>query len=209
MAIHVEKIVGTRSPTPFLLKAILWIGGVIAFAVLTRGFVAAGAPLVGVIVVGLIARQLGIAAMNERANAGFRKFVGNDVAHFHAQVAGSRRHGGKKITGTGIAYGKGIVYVMDHGIAARIPWADVRNWRWSIEGYDQTQIYGGGAAATGMHFQAAANNQNARLRAGLSSGFFVKVADIDHPEWQFMCTDEALLKRWMEIFKQRNEGRIP
>jgi hypothetical protein len=55
---------------------------------------------------------------------------------------------------------------------------------------------------------AAVNNANAKASAYRDSGFFVDVADIEHPRWQYMTIDKKLLTRWMEIFKQVNEGKL-
>ncbi|KAA8388022.1 hypothetical protein FKW15_15245 [Acetobacter sp. DmW_125133] len=47
------------------------------------------------------------------------------------------------------------------------------------------------------------NRENAKV-----SGFFVTVKDVNRPNWQFTTTDEALQNKWMEIFRQVNDGTL-
>lgn len=136
----------------------------------------------------------------------FTKFIGRPVKYINTILAGND---GFDICGSGLAYENGVVYIMEKGLAAKIPWADIRNWSWSIDGYDTTTVYGGSLSNNiAGNLQAAMENQNCQAAAVRASGFFIEVADIDYPRWQYQTVDQKVLTRWMEIFKQANEGKI-
>ena len=133
------------------------------------------------------------------AKDAFAEFIGKPVKYSDTSFS----IGKSGINGTAIAYDDNHVYIMDHGLAAKIHWDKIRSWEWSIPG----QIL---MTATSMNNAAAVANANSKSRtmAYLDSGFFVHVADIDKPRWQFMTSDESLLIKWMEIFKQVKEGSL-
>lgn len=115
------------------------------------------------------------------------------------------RRDGSRLTATGIAYDGQAIYVLDNGVAAKIPWAAVREWRWNIEGYSETRLIGGTAE---QRLRNNVHNHDQKIDALSRSGFFVAVADVDKPEWQFTSADETVLRKWHEIFTQINEGRL-
>lgn len=130
----------------------------------------------------------------------FKKFVG-DQAKYIDVVTGAWKQGGNRVVPTGIATDGSNIYVMDDGVGAKIPWDQVRNWRWGTESAAvRYGRIGFGALEDG------AENAVAEQRAAKNSGFFVSVSDVEKPEWQFMTKDETLLKKWMEIFTQIDEG---
>lgn len=141
--------------------------------------------------------------MRRQVGKDFEAFVGKPVLHVDYAAVGSRRHA-NAITGTGIAYDGEDLYLLDDGIAARVPWHAVRSWQTHIAGYEQTKLHGGGAAS---QFTNSVDNQEARARAYQKSGLFIRVADIEMPEWQFMTMDEKILNKWAEILTQIEEGR--
>lgn len=148
--------------------------------------------------------------MRAEADEAFTKFIGKSVKYKDTTIAVSRENREVGfISGYGLAYDDSIVYMMEHGLAAKIPWTEVRKWSWNVDGYNTTAIYGGSLANNmSGNMAAAVNNANAKASAFRESGFFVDVADIEHPRWQFMTIDEKLLTRWMEIFKQVSEGKL-
>lgn len=148
--------------------------------------------------------------MRDEADEAFTKFIGKSVKYKDTAIAVSRENREVGfISGYGLAYDDSIVYIMEHGLAAKIPWTEVRKWSWNVDGYNTTAIYGGSLANNmSGNMAAAVNNANAKASAFRESGFFVDVADIEHPRWQFMTIDEKLLTRWMEIFKQVSEGKL-
>lgn len=90
------------------------------------------------------------------------------------------------------------IYLAQNGKSKIYDYADIRGWRYNLS-------TGGAVFGTGMNAAlatAANNNQNVR-----SSGFFVRVKDVDHPEWQIQFKYNSKydheLKRWMEIFEQK------
>jgi hypothetical protein len=84
------------------------------------------------------------------------------------------------------------------------PFADVREWSTRIVTADQYLVGGsvlGGAAAM-------SSNASARREAAADSGLFVRVRDVQRPEWRVSMVDRDAQARWMEILDQAiNEGR--
>lgn len=107
---------------------------------------------------------------------------------------------------SGIAYDGHSIIVMDKGYAVKLDRADIRSWTWRIEGYSTTQIYGKSDIVTSMKVIGA--NRKSYLDSLASSGFFIEVADIDNPVWQFMSCNERVLRRWDEILRQIDEGKL-
>lgn len=110
--------------------------------------------------------------------------------------------------GSGLAVDNGIVYLMEGGNAISVPWEKVRSWSSNIAGYEQiintTNPLIPGQVAEGMIINKT--NTKARVEAINNSGFFVEIASIETPSWQFRTQDEKLLKKWYEIFNQLNEN---
>jgi hypothetical protein len=128
-------------------------------------------------------------------------FIGKPVKYIDSASATFEGGG----TGTAIAYDNRTIYIMDRGVAAKIPFDSVRSWRWVVDGYQVTKLYGNFDSLTLLKNEF--DSLRARVNAIRKSGLFITVANIEHPEWQFMTTDMVLLKKWMEIFRQVQEGR--
>jgi hypothetical protein len=131
------------------------------------------------------------------------EFAGNAV-YIDAAPTGGRD--GKSLTGTGMAWDGEYLYVLDTGEVARIPLPAIRSWTWKIEGAPQTKLYG--SPNLGVRLDVAADNLGEAVAARSKSGFFVTVADIKRPLWQFTTRDEAVLRRWEEILTQIDESRL-
>ena len=64
----------------------------------------------------------------------------------------------------------------------------------------------GGGLAGGL--VAGAASLGAAARAAAETGFFVKVRDVDNPEWRVSMDQKADRDRWSEILEQEiNERR--
>ncbi len=144
-------------------------------------------------------------ALKAEADSKFRSFIGRTPRYFDVEACGYGSHL-KKLSAAGMAYADGRLYVLEEGVAAEIPWDMIRSWKWNIDGASQTELYGN--ANMGTQLQVGAANQTARAIAHRASGFTVTTADVDKPEWRYQTTDEKVLKRWMEILTQMNEGRL-
>ena len=160
-----------------------------------------GIPLIPVLLIGLkIWESQQVRTVRENGLRVFKAFVGDNAKHIDV-MEGVSRQGADRLTPTGIATDGANIYVMDDGVGAKIPWDKVRNWSWQTE---EAPIRYGRKGFGALEDGVA--NQQSELNAYLSSGFFVTVADVDKPEWQFMTKDQTLLKKWMEIFTQIDEG---
>ncbi len=83
---------------------------------------------------------------------------------------------------------------------------DIRGFRSSFQSGGQVQAFGN--VGVNANMQMAAANIGTGLRNYSQSGLFVRVRDVDHPEWQIQGIDAKHAARWMEIFEQYvNEGR--
>ncbi len=142
----------------------------------------------------------------EEAARAFPEFIGAKPDYIDVGACG---HGSnlKELSASGMAYAGGRLFVLEEGVAAELPWDLIRSWRWRTAGASQTELYG--SHDIGTQLQVGSANQDARAKAFRDSGFTIVTADIDHPEWRFQTDDERVLKRWMEILTQMNEGRLP
>jgi len=140
-----------------------------------------------------------------QARERFRAFVGRDVPYFDIEGAKASPKG---LTATAIAFDPAskTTFMLDQGQAVEIPWSAVRRWRWHIDGH--TTSYTASASPVATHTTQVANI-NSRAEARIGSGFFLEVADVDFPEWQYQSVDKRKLNRWHEIFTQVAEGRLP
>ena len=111
-----------------------------------------------------------------------------------------------KVTGAGIAYHDGRVFVLEAGVAAEIPWKRIRNYQWSVDGYDKYTNLG---LNPGASIHSAALTEKARQEAHQKSGFFITTSDIDHPRWHFQTMDVGVCEKWQEILNQMSEGTLP
>lgn len=137
------------------------------------------------------------------ARDGLTRFTGGQPKYI---AIGKAHLPDKKLTGTGIAYRDGRLFVLDAGVAAEIPWSRIRSYRWSVEGYDQ---YTNPGLNPGVSMQAAGMTEEARQQAHRASGIFITTSDIDHPVWHFQTMDVAVCRKWNEILNQMSEGTLP
>lgn len=83
--------------------------------------------------------------------------------------------------------------------------ADVRDWT-NAQSTSAAFIPMGGGLAGGL--AAGAASLGAAARAAAETGFFVKVRDVDNPEWRVSMDQKADRDRWSEILEQEiNERR--
>jgi hypothetical protein len=207
MAIRVEEIVRPKKTRTWLVILAMmaaavatvplgvWVLGIFLFVFALFG---------GVIINALMSRWMAAEAVHQ-AKERFRTFVGRDLPYCDVEGANARPKG---ITATAIAFDPAskTTFVLDQGRAAEIPWSDVRRWRWQIDGH--STFHTASASPVAAHTATVAT-MNSRADARLGSGFFLEVADVDFPEWQFQSVDKAKLNRWLEIFTQASEGRLP
>lgn len=103
-------------------------------------------------------------------------------------------------TGIAVDTDRNTVRLKNGSFIKDYPFTDVREWRASL--ITGGQILGsvgpglpGGAATTGANIRI--NRENAK-----ASGFYIKVKDIDHPEWRIEMPNAQNQNRWMEILRQ-------
>ena len=148
-------------------------------------------------------------AVAPRAKEAMVAFIGSEPRYIDVRGTITRDWNPPKAAGTGMAYDGQYLFIMDDGVVARIPWAAVRNWTWRIEGYSTNKLLDANRAATAnARLQNNVGNANASAEAKRNSGFFVEVADIEQPQWQFRTDNEQLLRRWDEILTQIKEGKL-
>jgi hypothetical protein len=138
--------------------------------------------------------------ISQRAHQAMMEFIGTQPKYLDVLCVGSKKRRGA-LVGTAIAITDQHLYVMDDGEVGRIPFSQVRNGTWKIAGY--TALSGSGIPS---NMKASMQNIENRATAALDSGFFVQVRDVSKPVWQFMATDQEVLQRWMEIFRQTFES---
>lgn len=134
------------------------------------------------------------------AKKAFEALIGHMPKYIDVSVSPSSQSG--MLTATGVAYEGHVLYLMEDGVLATIPFEDIRDWRWEIPGYETIKIIRGTQADRQI---AGIENREARAKAALKSGMFINVKDVGRPEWHFMCDDAKLLKRWHEILTQASE----
>lgn len=203
MAITTEQVM---IPTKIKLPWLFWI--VYAFLTyLSYGLLLLALPFVYPVAQGLVIKQKGAQRKKDALDA-MEKFMGERPQYI--DTAHSCRQSDKTVCGTGIAYANQNVYIMDHGLCAKLELEDIRSWKWSIEG-----VSGGSVFVGGNPIETTINNSVSNIQHGMNkfaawvqSGFFITVADINKPIWQFMTVDKNVLDKWMEIFDQWQEGKI-
>lgn len=113
--------------------------------------------------------------------------------------------------GTGIAIDPvGRVVRLKNGRTVKeYPFTDVREWvRQLATGGEVMGVYGAGAAAIGTGSAAIGHNIRQARENKKNTGLFIKVADINHPQWRIDMRSEKSQHRWMEILQQTiNENR--
>lgn len=117
-------------------------------------------------------------------------------------VEGCQYHHYHKSTGIGVNTTTRQVHLLDGDKFKKYDFGDIRDWSYSL-------LTGGNSISNRTVADGAHNyRQNKENEAG--SGFFLKVKDIDNPEWRVAFPwsisnnkkTEIELKRWMEIFQQ-------
>jgi hypothetical protein len=99
-------------------------------------------------------------------------------------------------TGIAIDTDKQEVHLKDRKNYKVYKYNEIRSWEMNVQ--TAGLIYGGGLNV------AAANMANARQSAD-NTGLFIKVKDVDFPEWKISFPVKSVkndLKRWMEILQQ-------
>lgn len=99
-------------------------------------------------------------------------------------------------TGIAVDTDKREVHLKDRGNYKVYKFHEIRSWEINVS--TGGQIYGGGLNVL------AANLANARQNTD-STGLFIKVKDVDFPEWKISFPLKSVkndLKRWMEILQQ-------
>lgn len=218
----VEPVRGTGSPVGLAVV----LGG--AFAILAMAFASTGSGFMYILIVvfaclfWLLFRVLSqrqrvrssrkiVEGLGPKARDAMISYIGSKPPYIDASGTIMKDWNPVRACGTGMAYDGRYIYVLDDGEIARIPWSCVRSWQWSIEGHNTIELFTQGvpmALGTSMQIQANNANMTASAAAYRDSGFFVTVADVDKPVWQFRTTDEKVLRRWGEIFAQIKEGRL-
>jgi hypothetical protein len=88
---------------------------------------------------------------------------------------------------------------------------NIRNWSYEIPGIDAVKTFGPVDASAAMG--VFAHNWAAQKHAHSNTGLFIRVKDIDYPEWfiKFEATTNVKkdLLRWMEIFNQSINDKKP
>jgi hypothetical protein len=82
---------------------------------------------------------------------------------------------------------------------------DIREWKSSFQSGGSIQTFGN--IGTTGHMQAAANNIGAAAGNYMASGLFIRVRDIDYPEWHIMGASKQQATRWFEILEQNLNER--
>lgn len=100
-------------------------------------------------------------------------------------------------TGLAMDTDQNILRVKNGSFIKEYPFTDVREWRANLVSGGGVVGVGavGGMAAVGQTIRA--NRENAK-----ASGFYIKVKDIDNPEWRVEMPSQDNQNRWMEIFNQ-------
>jgi hypothetical protein len=88
---------------------------------------------------------------------------------------------------------------------------NIREWSYEIPGANTVQTFGPVGASAAM--SVFAHNWAAQKQAHSNTGLFIRVKDIDYPEWfiKFEATTNVKkdLLRWMEIFSQYVNDQKP
>ena len=147
-----------------------------------------------------------MAAVKAEADERFRRFIGAEAEHIDV-AAGSFGAHVRQISGTGIAYVKGRLYVMDEGVAAEIPWPQIRSWTWNIVGWN-SQEGPSAHARDDTPMVMIHDNARGRITAHRESGFTITTRDIQKSTWRFNTIDEKLCTKWMEVLHQMDEGAL-
>lgn len=105
-------------------------------------------------------------------------------------------------TGIAIDPASKKIALMRRGKRKIYDFADVRDYRWSIQ-------QGGGYSGVGpLDFSALGENMRISRNNRENTGLFIRVRDIEVPEWQILFRRKSEMQRWYEILQQAFEGRL-
>lgn len=125
-------------------------------------------------------------------------------AEFFKQAGSPKYSHFENDTAVAIDPGAGTLTLKVKSSIKTYPFADIREWT-SAQGQAATFIPMGGLA-NGVAAGAAA--MGAAANAAAMTGFFVKVRDVEHPEWRVSMFKKSDRNRWIEILQQEiNELR--
>lgn len=141
----------------------------------------------------------GLKEIEKKAKIELRKFIGREPDYMDVSFSATMRNGERLASASALAVAKGKVFLVDEGIACELDYDEIRNWKWEIEGY--TTYRGTGSDS----LSAALWTRESRANALVNSGFFVRIADVEKPEWHFVSDDKTLLMKWGEIFTRLDE----
>jgi hypothetical protein len=131
----------------------------------------------------------------------FKSYIGLEPKYIDTLTASTDG----KLVGSGIAYHAGVIYFLELGVATQFPVSMLRDFHYNLEGHDRVSLVQGNLAD---QLKINQINNAAELEAHKKSGLFLRIADIEHPEWHLMTTDKGVVTRWMEILQQAREGSI-
>ncbi len=94
------------------------------------------------------------------------------------------------------------IALMRRGKRKVYDFSEVREYRWSV------QQGGGYAGAAPLDFSALRENIRVSRSNRENTGLFIRVRDIESPEWQILFKKKNDLRRWYEILEQAFEGRL-
>ncbi len=139
-------------------------------------------------------------------------FLQNAPVHLDLAAVPSMTRRGPVVTGAG--FDGAWLYIVEDGVAARIPGALIRKWQWAIETYQSQEVRvnvsvnGGVVSPAVPDFARSAAITRGLVMAKLASGLTVQVADVSKPSWRFTTDDRAVLEKWHEILTQVSEGKL-
>lgn len=110
---------------------------------------------------------------------------------------------------TGIAFdvASNRIFLMQDAQKKIYALSEIREVNYAWQGATQWWSKGGGLVkGTVSKINVALDNRIERKKAFDESGIFVRVADIDHPQWQIKFSDTQQLQRYFEILQQFLDG---
>lgn len=171
------QVIGMMIFVPFLILAILSV-------VAPKGELSAGLFFAFVSAVGwfIFSRPTASRKKQEEKIKGLPDFIGGDYSHAYGD------------TGISLNKEKSTLFLISGKDNKVYSLSDVREWRYV---YSDEQ----GSSGDSLARLSGINERNAS-----ETGFFVKVKDVDFPEWHikfaYNSNTRKELARWMEIFEQ-------
>lgn len=143
--------------------------------------------------------------LREEVRKGLIEFAGAELLFLDVSTATHPSR--SEIAGSAIAWDGTSLYVVDGGLAGKIPWGLVREWSWRVEGVQKLSTVNNSTFE--QQRRMAEVNQDRASAAYRGSGMFIEVADLEKSSWHFQSANAEVLKRWNEIMTQIGEGRSP